>query len=154
MIKFFIKLLRPLITRLQKLWWHITQPKTSGAHVLIFCKNEVLLVKTTYGYTFGLPGGGIKRGEFPYATAKREVLEEVGITLDTLVPLPSFVVHEDYKEDTVYGFYAEVTSKEVSLDWLEIDIVEWYTLENLPPVTRATSIIIELCKKQKFTYLN
>lgn len=153
MIKFFIKLFRPVITRSRKLWWYITRPKTSGAHVLIFYKNEVLLVKTTYDYTTGLPGGGVRKGEFPYAAAKREVLEEVGISLDTMTPLPSFVVHENHKEDTVYGFYAEVTSRDFHLDWFEIDSAEWYTIDGLPPVTRATSIIIELCKKQKFTYL-
>ncbi len=114
---------------------------------MILCNNEVLLIKTTYGYNYSLPGGGIKENESPEDAAKREVFEEVGIELGTLTPLPYFVTHKEYKEDTVFGFYGEVPSKDYILDDIEIDIAEWHPLDTLPKVGPVTAKIIELYKE-------
>ena len=127
-------------------WWFIWRPKTQGAKVVICCGNEILLLKTTYGYSYSLPGGGIKKNETAESAAKRETLEEVGITLEKIYSLPSFVTHAEYKEDTVHGFYSEVTSKKYHLDKLEIDTAEWHPLHNLPKVGPVTGKIIELYK--------
>lgn len=128
-------------------WWYVTRPETFGAKVIILCGGEVLLITTTYGYAHSLPGGGIKKGETPEDAVKRETYEEVGIRLDTVKPLPSFVTHEEYKKDTVYGFYSEVSSKEYKLDALEIDSAEWYPLDHLPNLGPVTAKIIELFRK-------
>ncbi len=124
--------------------WFITRPKTSGAKVIIICGNEILLVKNTYGYSFSLPGGGIKKWEEPVDAAKREAYEEVGIQLNELSPLPSFITYEEYKHDTVYGFYSTVPSKEYALDNFEIDLAKWYPINNLPKLGVVTQKIIDL----------
>lgn len=129
-------------------WWFITRPKTYGAKVIIRCDDKILLIKTTYGYAYSLPGGGIKRGEEPLIAAKREAFEEVGIVLDTLLPLPSFVTYEEYKEDTVYSFYTTVTSLDFKLDALEIDLAEWHNINNLPKLGTVTEKIINLYSKE------
>ncbi len=72
-------------------WWYITSPKTCGAKVIIRCGDEMLLIKTTYGYAYGLLGGGIKKYESPVDTACREVQKEVGISLGELSPLLTFL---------------------------------------------------------------
>jgi 8-oxo-dGTP pyrophosphatase MutT (NUDIX family) len=120
------------------------RPKTSGAKVIIICNDEILLIKTTYGYNYSLPGGGIKKHEDPKAAAIREAQEEVGIELHALTPLPSFVTYEEYKEDTVHSFYATVTSYDYTLDALEIDSAEWYPLNNLPKLGSVTTKIVKL----------
>ena len=128
--------------------WYITRPKTSGAKVIVTYKDEILLIKTTYGYNYSLPGGGIKKNEDPKIAAKREVLEEVGIKLDDVMSLPSFVCYEEYKEDTVYSFYSAVTTKDYTLDAFEIDCAEWHSIHNLPNVGPVTSKIIELYRNR------
>ena len=128
-------------------WWCITRPKTSGAKVIIIHGDEILLIKTTYGYTYSLPGGGIKNGETPENAAIREAQEEVGIQLTKLSPLPPFVTYEEYKKDTVYGFYAHTQSKDYTLDRLEIDLAEWHPVNNLPSLGPVTTKILDLYKQ-------
>jgi 8-oxo-dGTP pyrophosphatase MutT (NUDIX family) len=41
--------------------------------------GRVLLVETSYKAEWDIPGGAVEAGEPPWATARREVLEEVGI---------------------------------------------------------------------------
>lgn len=150
MIKKIIKIFRPVLLCMARSWWYITRPKTSGAKVIIRYKDEILLIKTTYGYNYSLPGGGLKKNETPESAAKREVMEEVGILLEKVTPLPSFVSHEEYKEDTVYGFYAEVTNMNYRLDSFEIDKAEWHSLDNLPKLGQVTNKIINLYRDKSF----
>ena len=45
--------------------------------------GEVLLVRHSYGpQVWTLPGGGMKRGETPVETARRETMEELGVALE------------------------------------------------------------------------
>lgn len=143
-IKTIIKFFRPALISMMRSWWYIKRPKTSGALVVIQYMDEILLVKTTYGYTYGLPGGGIKRGETPINAVRREALEEVGIQLNELHPLPPFITYQEYKEDTVYSFYTIVTSKDFTLDKLEIDCAEWHPITQIPKLGIITEKIINL----------
>ena len=143
-MKRLIKLLRPILIFGMRTWWFIWRPKTQGAKVVISCGNEILLIKTTYGYSYSLPGGGINKNETAESAARRETLEEVGIVLEKVFPLPSFITYEEYKQDTVYGFYSEVNSKEYTLDKIEIDTAEWHPLNSLPKVGPVTGKIIKL----------
>lgn len=148
MIKKIIKFFRPVLLFIARSWWYVIRPKTSGAKVIIRNQNEILLIKTTYGYNYSLPGGGCKKNEIPENAAKRETMEEVGILLDDITPLPSFVTHEEYKEDTVYSFYSEVTNKNYKLDFYEIDKAEWHSLDNLPKLGLVTGKIVNLYKNK------
>ena len=147
-MKNVIKLFRPILILLMRSFWFITKPKTFGAKAILIHGNEILLVKNTYGYHYTLPGGGIKKNEKPEEAVRRECFEEVGIKLNEVTPLPSFITYEEYKEDTVYGFYAKVSSKEFKLDRLEIDIAEWHPLDNLPETGPVTAKIIELYRNR------
>ncbi len=142
-MKKIIKLLRPILIFSMRSWWYITRPKTSGVKAVIICDDEILLIKNTYGYNYILPGGGIKKMESPETAVKREVMEEVGIILDKVEPLSPFVTYEEYKQDTVRSFYAEIKSKDHKIDSVEVDIVEWHKLNNLPKVGSVSNRIIQ-----------
>lgn len=146
-MKPLIKFFRPILIFGMMTLWFITRPKTSGAKVIIICGDEILFIKTTYNFGYSLPGGGIKKGESPIDAAKREAFEEVGIQLTDLTALPSFVTHEEYKEDTVYSYFAYVESKEFTLDKLEIDVAEWYPIYSLPKLGSVTQKTIDLYKQ-------
>jgi len=148
MIKKVIKIFRPILIFGMRSWWYITRPKTAGVKVVIIHENKILLIKTTYGYKYSLPGGGIKRNETPEAAIKRETREEVGILLNEVIELPSFVTHEEYKEDTVHSFYSEVKTRDCKLDLFEIDKAEWYPIDNLPKTGPVTAKIINLFKNK------
>lgn len=147
-MKSIIKFFRPILILGARTVWYITRPKTSGAKVILICGDEILLIKTTYGYSYSLPGGGIKKGETPGDAAKREVFEEVGIQLTEVKALSSFITYEEFKQDTVYSFYAEVNSKDYVLDNLEIDLAEWHPINHLPKLGSVTAKIIDLYKNK------
>jgi 8-oxo-dGTP pyrophosphatase MutT (NUDIX family) len=55
--------------------------KTMSAAVLIRDeRGRVLLVKPSYKPGWEIPGGVVENGESPWATAEREVREEIGLT--------------------------------------------------------------------------
>ncbi len=148
MIKKVIKIFRPVLIFGMRALWYITRPKTTGAKVIIIHKNSILLIKTTYGYSYSLPGGGIKKNETPEAAVKRETLEEVGILLNEVIALPSFITHTEYKEDTVHAFYSEVSTNNYKLDLFEIDKAEWHPIDNLPKTGPVTAKIINLYRNR------
>lgn len=69
----------------------------SRVSVLIVHKNDVLLVKNWLGNgKWGLAGGGVKDGENSLTTARRELIEEVGLLTQPVnfVPLMSGIYTE------------------------------------------------------------
>lgn len=129
-------------------WWYITRPSTTGVKIAIINGSEILLIKNTYNYGFSLPGGGVKKLEKPEDAARREVLEEVGITLENMVHLTTFITHEEYKKDTVHAFCAYVDSKKYILDDFEVESAEWFNLNNLPTIGPVTITVLQACEEK------
>ncbi|MGC4810266.1 NUDIX hydrolase [Micromonospora sp. DT228] len=78
-----------LLYRLRGLYWRIAKPTTHGVQALIIHPvdaHRVLLVQHSYGdqSLWSLPGGGYRPArETPEQAARRECVEELGITLDS-----------------------------------------------------------------------
>lgn len=54
----------------------------AGAGVILHDRDQrLLLVKPSYRATWEIPGGGMADGEYPQETARREVMEELGLEL-------------------------------------------------------------------------
>jgi 8-oxo-dGTP pyrophosphatase MutT (NUDIX family) len=71
---------------LARFWWRLTCPRHEGVLVAVYVGPALLLVRTSYLVGWHFPGGGIRRGETPEAAARRELDEEIGLTVSALLP--------------------------------------------------------------------
>ncbi|MEM6492210.1 MAG: NUDIX hydrolase, partial [Pseudomonadota bacterium] len=69
--------------------------------------RPALYVATGMGWTWEAPGGGVGAGEDPAVAARREVVEETGLTLGALHPLGRTAPSPAAFEEIVWLFIAE-----------------------------------------------
>jgi len=129
-----------------RIWSFTVRPRIRGVKCILTNEGRVLLVRHTYGPPrWDLPGGTAKRGEPPSGTARREMAEELGLTLDGLADLGSFTGRVDRRRDTMHCFHAEIPNQELKLELAEIDQARWFPRDELPPnVGRNVRTIVAL----------
>lgn len=128
-----------------RLYWVLARPNVYGVKCVLCWNRHVLLIRHTYGYqSWTVPGGGIARGETPEEAARREIHEEVGITLPSVRYLGQFVLTHDCVQDHVTVFSATVPSPGITLDPVEILEARWFPAEALPPVSDITRQVLRL----------
>jgi 8-oxo-dGTP pyrophosphatase MutT (NUDIX family) len=126
-------------------YWFVVRPRVTGALCLLAYDHHLLLIRNTYGRQgWTLPGGLRKRGERPAATIRREVQEEVGVTLAGVHPVGRFTGRHAYKRDTIYVFVAPAPSAAVHIDPGEIVEARWFPVAALPPLSRYAQRAVEL----------
>ena len=133
----------------------------TGASIIIYRGNQVLLQQRNDNKCWGYPGGQVKLGEIVEEAAKREVLEETGLTVHSLKLFGVYsgpdLYHvypdgnEAYIIDIVYSSddFSGVIKRQES----EVDNLRWFSMaelpENLsPPIRRALHDFIAAQKKQ------
>lgn len=149
MIRNIIKILRPIIFPFVQLYWFVFRPHTRGTKIILTHKDEILFVKHTYGRKYSFPGGGIGKVEDPEIGIKREVKEELGLDIENVKYLESFVDTGEYKRDEIFVFTAELPNRSINVNSLEIDKVEWHSFENLPSMGRVAVRILNSYIKHK-----
>jgi 8-oxo-dGTP pyrophosphatase MutT (NUDIX family) len=133
----------------RRVYWFVVRPRTYGVKCVVEHDGKWLMIRNTYGrghWTF--PGGAVERGEAPDAAARREVSEEVGITLSAVSPLGDFFTDKQYKRDTVYCFIASVASADHTIDGVEIAEARWISPAALPDFrSHAVDRVVEMLER-------
>jgi len=143
-----IKFFTPAIFRLLVIYWFIFRPKTYGVKVVLKNKGKLLLVRHSYlSGILTFPGGGSKKNEKPEVTAKREILEELGVKLNKVHFLESFEDHSYYKKDVINVIVANVTSPELNIDPFEIKEASWFSEGELPKLGKVGQKVFNIYKK-------
>ena len=129
----YMNILLRFIQKIRRWYWYIIRPITEGVRAVIVNNNgEVLLVQHTYAKGWFLPGGGVKNSETLEEAIKRELREEVGITVNSSIEvLGEYENNYEYKQDTITVF----TVNEYELNQkshFEIDMAEFFHLNVLP----------------------
>ena len=83
------RLILPIAHSVRHRWRRWRKSPIEGCSVVVTdLTDNVLLVRHSYGPpVWGLPGGGLSKGEDPEDAARREVREELGLELGALVSL-------------------------------------------------------------------
>ena len=116
-----------------RLYWLLIRPELRGVKCVLTDGERVLLVRHTYGHRgWDLPGGSVKRGEAPEAAARREMNEELGLSIDNWQPLGEFALTIDHHRDTVNCFQAELADPVLTLDLGELAAASWFPRQALP----------------------
>lgn len=82
----------------------------------------------------------MKSGETLEETVKREIQEEVGVTVTGPRKVGQFFSRVEFKKDTVHCFVAHPQNTDISCNSHEIAEARWFSLDKLP---LARSKIIE-----------
>jgi 8-oxo-dGTP diphosphatase len=103
------------------LWWRLRRPRHEGALVAVYVGRALLLVRASYRFAWGFPGGGVHRNEAPEAAARRELAEEIGLVADTMLVRGVACGIWDGRRDRVHFFEARLDRlPELRLDNREI----------------------------------
>ncbi len=122
---------------IQKIYWYIFRPYRPGAKTFIFYQDKILLVRIGYAHKcWGLPGGGIERGEESDQAAVREAYEEAGVVITEPTFISERSYTNQYKKVTVFFYTATVMIDDLHIDGEEITDAGWFTLGALPSEIR------------------
>lgn len=119
---------------IRRLYWRIARPRTRGARVILLDdRGRVGLVRHTYQDDLYLPGGGVRRRESFLDALKRELAEELGVTIDAAELQGEYLNTYGGKRDRVAVFVVRGWGGSAEPRAREIDELVWVEPEALPP---------------------
>lgn len=122
--------------RVLAIYWFVRRPPAQGVKCVLTHGDHVLLVRHTYGRRdWELPGGSIKRDESPLSAARREMHEELGLSIDGWVALGRVFTTVYNRRDTLHCFQAELPAPQITIDRGEIVVARWFPRRELPEDT-------------------
>ncbi|CEK09605.1 NAD(+) diphosphatase [Legionella hackeliae] len=114
---------------------------------LIWRDNEILLARSPHF----LPGiystlaGFVEPGEMLEQTVRREVKEEVGITVKNMQYFSS--QPWPFQSNLMLGFIAEYDSGDIQIDTNELEDAQWFSLDKLPKLPKPISLSRQMIDK-------
>lgn len=132
--------LLPLAHVLRHRWRRWRKVPIAGVSVIITnIGGDVLLLKHSYGPdVWGLPGGGLNRGEDPLEAARREVREELGIEL---ARIEAFATLEEVLSGSPHTahLFAATCDQHPQPDGREVVLARFFPSHSLPePLGKTT----------------
>jgi len=116
-----------------RVYWFVARPAVSGVKAVLTDGPTVLLVRHTYGpESWDLPGGVIKRRELPASAVRREIAEELGVTIEDFLLLGEVKGRMHHRRDTLHCFRAELDDPPLTLDLGELCAARWFRHDELP----------------------
>ncbi len=103
--------------------------KRITAYSLIADGDKILLVQEAVGKIrglWGIPGGGVKKGELPRKAAEREAEEEVGYDIEITGKIGEY--NDTEKMSVRNVFSARVIGGNLKVRKLELMDAQWFTL--------------------------
>ncbi len=114
-------------------YWFLLRPSIVGVKCILTHRDEVLLVRHTYGNrAWDLPGGTVRRREAPRDTARREMEEELGRRIEDWISLGELFVNNNHHDDNLHLFQARVHERELDLNLTELSEAGWFPRDALP----------------------
>jgi len=90
---------------LARIWWRLQRRRHEGALVAIHVGQSLLLLRSSYRSAWNFPGGGVRQGETPEVSARRELAEEIGFVANAPLHLVGEVCGLwDGRRDRVFLF--------------------------------------------------
>jgi len=129
------------------------QARTLGAiGIILTPEHQVLMVRTWYRASWGLPGGYFRRGETPAEAVEREIAEETGLAIAAWDGPPLINFQERRRHiDFIFRTTLEGgLDAELSGDPHEITALQWFPLDALPemqPEAEAALVAAGLCAR-------
>jgi ADP-ribose pyrophosphatase YjhB (NUDIX family) len=132
-----------LALALMQAWWVVRRPRSRGVRCVLRRGDAIVLVRHAYGdRRWMLPGGRVRRGEDPIATARREMRAELGIAGEGWRVLGCLGARRSYRRasradafrrhSTVY-LEAAVPAPALAPRAGELTAAAWFTPGGLPP---------------------
>lgn len=132
--------LLPLAHVLRHRWRRWRKVPIAGVSVIVTnLSGDVLLLKHSYGPdVWGLPGGGLGRGEDPLEAARREVREELGIELARIEAIGTLEEMLSGSPHTAHLF-AATCDRQPRPDGREVVVARFFPSHSLPePLGKTT----------------
>ncbi|MDM3871189.1 NAD(+) diphosphatase [Porticoccus sp. W117] len=112
---------------------HSYYPRLSPCAIMLVTRGEQCLLARHGGRGdyFTCLAGFVEPGETVESTVRREVYEEVGVSVNA----PKYVASQywPFPGQLMLGFYADYDSGELAPDGVEIIEADWYHYSDLPP---------------------
>tara|TARA_Y100000310_G_scaffold344721_1_gene459025 strand:+ start:997 stop:1500 length:504 start_codon:yes stop_codon:yes gene_type:complete len=122
-----------LIQPLRRIYWFTFRPKRLAVVCIIKHKDHFLLTRPNYGHKQWIfPGGHVHSGETFETAIKREIFEELNISLNKVTALGVYPVEWQYKKYDITYFFAEIDDPKFTCDRIEIGEADWFLEENIP----------------------
>jgi 8-oxo-dGTP pyrophosphatase MutT (NUDIX family) len=128
---------------LLRAWWVVARTRSSGVRCVLRHGDDIMLVRHSYGdRRWMLPGGRVRRGEDPAATATREMEQELGLVCRAWTVTGRNAARAGYRRRSrADGFRRHTTwylsgvaaDRAVRPRAGEIDEARWFPRAALPP---------------------